>query len=89
MSEFEIWVYRGAIVVLLGILWYLAKGVLKELKLIREFLQELKNIQTRQDEIIKGIQEHVGDHKTRLDNHSERIRNVELKQGSCQYCRES
>jgi len=89
MSDFEVWVYRGAIVVLLVILWYLAKGVLKELKLIREFLQELKLIQTRQDEVIKGINEHVGDHKKRLDDHSQRLREVELKQGSCQYCKES
>ena len=89
MTDFEVWVYRGAIVVLLGILWYLAKGVLKELKLIREFLQALQLIQTRQDEVVKSIQEHVSEHQSRLNSHSERLHNVELKQGSCQYCKES
>ena len=86
MSDFEVWVYRGAIVILLGILWYLAKGVLKELRLIREFLQVLQVTQGRQDEAQKNILEHITDHKEQLADHEGRLRAVEKIQNSCTYC---
>ena len=82
MGEFEVWVYRGAIVLLLGILWYLAKGVLKELRMIRTSLQVQEVVQAKQD--VK-----VNAHETRLTDHGQRIRSLEHKSDSCQYCKEA
>jgi len=89
MADFEVWIYRGAIVVLLVILWYLFKGILKELKLIRGALQSLQLIQTRQDEKLKTANCRIDIHDARLNEHADRIRKVERKQDSCQICKEA
>jgi hypothetical protein len=86
MSEFEVWLYRGCIVILLGVLWYLAKGVLKELKLIRGTLQALQLAQARQDGQIKLVSNTQESHEKRINDHAERLRDIERKQDSCKNC---
>ena len=86
---FEVWIYRGCIVVLLGILWYLAKGVLKELKLIRSTLQALQMVEVRHEENIKNVNEKIDTHEHRINEHAGWIRDVENKQNSCPYCKDS
>jgi len=85
-QNFEMWIYRGAIVVLLSILWYLAKGVLKELKLIRSALQGLNMSQIKQDGRIKSLEETRINHETRLNAHSASIRQIEKNQDQCPTC---
>ena len=86
MGDFELWVYRGAIVILLIILWYLFKGILKELKAIKGFLQALQLVQTRQDEKFKAVTDRMNTQDTRLNDHAERIRKIERKQDACKNC---
>ncbi|MCX6266845.1 MAG: hypothetical protein NTW16_05735 [Bacteroidetes bacterium] len=89
MGEFEVWVYRGAIIVLLAVLWYLAKGVLKELRLIRDALESLHITQTAQDGTIRLVGSRVDSHENRINDHASRLRGIERKQDSCQYCKEA
>lgn len=89
MSNFEIWVYRGAIVVLLVILWYLAKGVLKQLKEINSTLRIVQIHNTRASKDIEAIQKEQNNHEGRLNNHAGRIRDIELIQEGCPTCKES
>jgi hypothetical protein len=88
MGEFEVWVYRGAIIALLGVLWYLSKGVLKELRMIRSSLQLQEIAQVRQDEKVNTANSRIENHDHRLNDHAIRIREVERKQDSCTYCKE-
>ena len=85
-QNFEMWIYRGAIIILLSVLWYLAKGVLKELKLIRGVLQALNISQVKQDGRIRSLEEAKENHERRLNAHSINIRTIENKQNQCQSC---
>ena len=82
MSDFEIWIYRGAIVILLAILWYLAKGVLAELKKINNTLSHHSENNIRIEDRLKVNEESVIDL-------TKRMRDAERKQDSCQFCKES
>ena len=81
MSEFEVWIYRGAIVLLLMILWYLAKDVLQELKEIKRLLA-VQNEQNQRHEL------QIQNFDKRLNDHGIRIKALEHKTDSCQYCSE-
>lgn len=85
-QNFEMWIYRGAIFILLSILWYLAKGVLKELKLIRSALQGLNMSQIRQDGRITALEEKSATHENRIDKHAGWIRDIENIQNRCSTC---
>ena len=89
MSDFEVWVYRGAIVILLAILWYLAKGVLKQLKDINLTLKSVQLHNTRTTKDIEAIKEKQTNHESRINNHADRIRDIELVQEGCPTCKES
>ena len=88
MSDFEIWVYRGAILILLAILWYLAKGVLIQLKEINRNLNNVSDQGIRHDEQLKQSNSRIDSHENRLNDHAKRIREVEHKQDSCKNCNE-
>jgi hypothetical protein len=89
MSEFEIWVYRGAIVILLGVLWYLAKGVLKQLKEINISLRDILIWNGGTDIKIKDIEKETSENKQRLNEHGRKIRDLELNQEGCPVCKEA
>jgi hypothetical protein len=85
-QHFEMWIYRGAIFILLSILWYLAKGVLKELRLIRTSLQGLNVSQVRQDGRISALEDKTINHEKRIDSHANWIRDIETIQNRCALC---
>jgi len=87
MSDFEIWVYRGSIIILLGILWYLAKGVLKQLKEINSNIKVISDQGLKQEGDIKLINEKVTSNTDELKDHEKRIRVVEKVQDSCPSCK--
>lgn len=89
MSEFEMWVYRGAIAILLAILWYLGKGVLKQLKEINSTLKSVQIQNTRTQKDVEAIKKEQANHEGRLNNHAERIREIELVQEGCPTCKVS
>lgn len=79
-SNFETWVYRGAVIILLSVLGFWARGVLTELELIRGALQGLDLSQVEQNGRIKSLEEKDVKKDQRLNYHEDRIRNMELKQ---------
>jgi hypothetical protein len=89
MNEFEVWVYRGAIVILLAILWYLAKGVLKQLKEINGTLKFVQIHTAKTDKDVQAIQKEQLNHQGRLNNHADRIRELEINQEGCPVCKEA
>jgi hypothetical protein len=89
MSDFEVWIYRGAIVVLLAILWYLAKGVLKQLKEINTTLKFVQIHTAKTDKDVEAIKKEQLNHEGRINNHSQRIRDIELNQEGCPVCKEA
>ncbi|MEI6898547.1 MAG: hypothetical protein WCL00_01615 [Bacteroidota bacterium] len=93
MSEFETWVYRGIIALLLIVLWAVIKigatKILEELKAMNTSLRVLSDSSLIHDQNIKTVNDRIGTHEVRLNDHGERIREVERKQDSCNYCKES
>ena len=92
MSEFETWVYRGVIALLLIVVWAVikigAKKILEELRDMNCSLKILSDSSLIHDGDIKLVKDQVGSHEKRLSDHTVRIRDVERKQDGCQYCKE-
>lgn len=86
ITEFEVWLYRGSIAILLIVLWYLAKQVLGQLKEMNTNIKALGEKGIQHDGKLELVQKEVSDQTKRLDDHSKRIRDVERKQDNCQYC---
>lgn len=79
MTPFEIWVYRSAIALLIAIVVYLSKGVLKELRQINKSMQAQAIRETKQDGKISTLECTMKEHKLRLDDHGKRIKDLEIK----------
>ena len=81
--EFEIWIYRIMLSVLGVILWYVLRQWYKKVdtkfdRLIR-VVEKIGINNERQNGDIRILSMRQQEHQTRLNNHSERIRKVELK----------
>jgi len=91
MSEFETWVYRGVIAVLAIILWYLLQnGFYNISKTLKEMLEEIRALNTliaRHDEKILSIHSEIDKMQMQLNDHSEKIRDIERIQDQCKSCK--
>lgn len=86
MDEFEMWLYRGAVTVLLGIIWYMAKRLLSELKEIKEAITKLSENGIRYEGLIQLIRNQMAQQGKRINDHAERLRDVERKIDQCKFC---
>ena len=86
MSDFELWIYRGSIVILLAVLWYLAKQVLTQLKEMNLNIKSLAEKGIMHDGKLEMVQAQGIELVKKVDDHENRIRDVERKQDQCQYC---
>ena len=88
MSEFEVWIYRGVIVVLLVIVWYFAKGILVQLKEMNNSLKNLNDKSLIHDGNLMLVHDKISNHETRINDHAQRLRKVESRQDLCPTCPE-
>jgi len=88
MSDFETWLYRGIIAIALGVIWYFAKRVLSELKDMNTNIKAISDKGIQHDGKLELVQSQVKSHDERLNDHADRLRNVERTQDSCKYCTE-
>ena len=88
MTDFELWIYRGGLLILLMILGYLAKDIMKELKKIAASIAVLTNQGMHQQDQIISIKEKLESHETRLNTHRDQIRLIEREMDGCSYCKE-
>jgi hypothetical protein len=85
MSEFEIWFYRVLIAALGIIVWF---GIQRLISTIRELINEVKNLSVNykvQASQILGILGTISDFTARLNDHSKRIRDIEIKRSKAHY----
>ena len=89
MSDFEYWVYRGLIAVLLMIVGWVIKSfatkVTDKLDQLIEAMHALASKNIAHESQLKQISEQQADHSNRLNDHAARIRDVELKQAVHNY----
>lgn len=83
MNDFEMWIYRGAITILLAILWYMGKRLLAELKEIKAAIQGLSENGIRYEGLIQLIRSQMTQHNKRIDDHAGRLRELERKYDQC------
>jgi len=88
MNDFEIWLYRGAITILLVILWYMAKRLLVELKEIKDAITKLSENGIRYEGSINLIRNQLVQQGKRINDHAERLREIERKFDQCKNCNE-
>lgn len=81
--DFEVWIYRFVISVLGVILWF---GIQRLIKKFDELIQSINDLTAQsgqQQEQIKGIHNTIYDHNKRMNDHSQRMRKIELEHASC------
>ena len=87
MNEFESWVYRGAIAILLGLVWYFIQagfsGVRKDIQTLITEIKVLNSKSAGYDEKFSTMGNSVTSLTNRLDNNDNRIRCIEIVQASC------
>lgn len=81
--DFEIWVYRGLIGLLLIILWFVVQRFTKKIdekfdELIAA-VHDLSKSSALQNSEIRHIERKAEAHDTRLNDHSKRIRKLETE----------
>ena len=84
MSEFEMWVYRGLIGLLIAVIGWVIKNfttkVTRKLDELIDAMNSLSGKYIAQEGQIKQVVDVQSDHAKRLNDHSERLRQVEIKQ---------
>lgn len=88
MSEFESWFFRAALAGALAVIWYFAKRVLNELKEMNTNIKYISDKGIVHDCKLELVENKVETHEKRLNDHAERIREVERTQDACKYCEE-
>lgn len=82
MKGFEIWMYRGIIAVLLMISWYFirvwAKRIEEKFDTVIKTLQDMGLKNKEQTMLIQNLMDNKKSVGNRLNDHSKRIRNLEL-----------
>lgn len=90
-DAFDVWVYRGLIVILLAVVWvgiqWAAKKVLGELKEMNSSLKILSDNSLIHDGEIKLAREQTTNHEKRLNDHTTRLRIIERSHDSCTNCK--
>lgn len=83
MNDFEIWVYRGLIAAMIGLIYFLFQKWIKRIDLkfdeLIKAVQDLSRDGVRHSEQIFGINDRLRAHDGRLNDHSNRIRKLETK----------
>jgi predicted PurR-regulated permease PerM len=80
MGDFEIWIYRLVITVLGIILWWGIQRLIKKFDELINSINELTQQSGQQQEQIKGINNTISDHTSRMNDHAKRIRTIEIEQ---------
>lgn len=83
MTDFEIWIYRIVISALAIVLWFAIQRLIKKFDELIKSINELTAQSWQHQEQIKGINNTQFDHNTRLNDHGNRIRNIELEHAKC------
>jgi membrane protein implicated in regulation of membrane protease activity len=84
MNEFEIWVYRGLITALIIVLYYLFQRWIRRID--QRFDELIKAVQKQNEQAIRqsgeilNLTKRVDTCCKRLDDHSKRIRMIEMNQ---------
>ncbi len=91
MTEFEIWLYRSLIILLLVIIWFVVKSfsvsITKKIDELINSINELtKEMATQRGEITQ-LTNGQHDHSNRLNDHGKRIRQLELDRAACVNCK--
>ncbi|MCX6276934.1 MAG: hypothetical protein NT004_02410 [Bacteroidetes bacterium] len=89
MSDFEMWIYRGVIVISLSVVWYFAKQVLTELKQMNENIKSIGDKGLIHDGRLALVEKDLITHYQRLNEHAKKIREVERQHDSCINCKEA
>ena len=88
MSEFETWLYRGIIGLALVVIWYFLRRLLTEIQEMNANIKLIGEKGLIHDGKLELVDNKVTQHESRLNDHTLRLRNVERKQDSCNYCKE-
>jgi len=80
MTDFEIWIYRIVISVLGIVLWFGIQRLIRKFDELIKSINELTAESRTQQEQIKGINNTVADHTSRLNDHAKRLRSIEIDQ---------
>lgn len=87
MNQFEIWVYRGLIGLLLILVWYFIKAGFSGIREdIRELIAEIKHISNENatfNEKFAVVNHRFTDVFERLNHADDKIRHLELDQAAC------
>jgi hypothetical protein len=86
MQPFELWLYRGAVVILLGFIWWYARRIIKRLDMLNNLTAIIEKRDVARDGVVKRLQDKTRLHDDKLEDHEKRLREVEKKQDRCDYC---
>lgn len=83
---FELWIYRGGIVILLTIIGYLARRTLVKQDQIYDMVQSLTGKEIGQDKEIEHIHDDIRVVNQRLEKHDNAIEKIQKRLNSCDFC---
>ena len=78
MNEFELWIYRLIIGGLAIIVWYAIQRLIKKFDELINSINALTETSKVQQTQISGINNQLQDHTGRMNDHSKRLRSIEL-----------
>lgn len=86
MTEFETWFFRAALAAALIVIWYFAKRVLNELREMNANIKSISDKGIMHDGKLELVGTKVDNHEKRINDHAERLREVERTQDACKHC---
>ena len=89
MNEFETWLTSGIIGVAIVVIGFFLQRLLTAMKEMNIKIKSISEKGLIHDGKLELVDTSVKRHEERLNEHADRLRNVERKQDSCQVCREA
>lgn len=81
--EIKVWILTSVLAIVVVVMGFLLKMWFRQIiTRLDELVEEMKGISqvaAVQEQQIKNINDQIGESRQRLNNHSERIRNLEIK----------
>lgn len=86
MNEFELWLYRGLIAVLLGVVWYFIQSGFSGIRNdIKELIAEVKRLNEKNasnDVQFKFITEKLNDNNNKIEDLQKDVKQLQINQAS-------
>jgi hypothetical protein len=89
MNEFETWLYRAIIGIALLVIWYFLRRLLTEIQEMNANIKLIGEKGLIHDGKLELVDNKVKTQEERLHDYTLRLRSVERRQDSCNYCKEA